>query len=74
MDSDVKIDGDGCNLFEENKTFDKLIVMDDLSNVADKSDDFANFLMVSQKFGYIFFYLPYYLSNKINMADDFISG
>ena len=55
MDSDVKIDGDGCNIFEENKTFDKVIVMDDLSNLADKSDDFANFLMVSQKFGYIFF-------------------
>ena len=43
VDSDVKIDGDSCNIFGENKTFDKLIVRDDLSNLAVKSDDFANF-------------------------------
>ena len=43
VDSDVKIDGDSCNIFGENKTFDKLNVRDDLSNLAVKSDDFANF-------------------------------
>ena len=30
---------------------DKLIVMDDVSGLADKSDDFANFLIVSRKYG-----------------------
>ena len=31
--------------------FDKLIVMDGVSGLADKSDEFANFLTVSRKFG-----------------------
>ena len=30
--------------------FDKLIVMDDVSGLADKSDEFANFLTVSRKY------------------------
>ena len=30
---------------------DKLIVMDDVSGLADKSDEFANFLTVSRKYG-----------------------
>ena len=34
------------------KKFDKIIVMEDVSGLADKSDDFANFLTVSEKFGY----------------------
>ena len=37
----------------ENNIFDKLIVMDDVSGLADKSDDFANFLTVSRKFNFI---------------------
>ena len=56
-DSDSKIDGDGCNIFEENKKFDKLIVMDDVSGLADKSNDFADFLTVSRKFGFICLYI-----------------
>ena len=35
----------------EEMIFDKLIVMDDVSGLADKSDDFANFLTVSRKYG-----------------------
>ena len=35
-DSDTKRDSDGCNIFEENKKFDKLIVMDSISGLADK--------------------------------------
>ena len=31
--------------------FDKLIVMDDVSGLADKSDEFANFLTVSRTYG-----------------------
>ena len=30
---------------------DKLIVMDDVCGLADKSDEFANFLTVSRKYG-----------------------
>ena len=51
-DEDKKTN-DNCNIFGENKKFDKLIVMDDVSGLADKSNDFANFLTVSRKFGYI---------------------
>ena len=32
--------------------FDKLILMDDVSGLADKSDDFGNFLTVFRKFGF----------------------
>ena len=34
---------DNCYIFGENKKFDKLIVMDYVSGLADKSIDFANF-------------------------------
>ena len=40
------------NSFGENKKLDRLIVMDDVSGVADVSKNFANFLTVSRKFGY----------------------
>ena len=48
---------DDCNIFGENKKFDKLIVMDDVSGLADKSNDFSNFFKVSQKFDYICLYI-----------------
>ena len=34
----------------ENNIYDKLIVMDDVSGLADKSNNFANVLTVSRKF------------------------
>ena len=40
------------NSFGENKKLDQLIIMDDVSGVADISKNFANFLTVSRKFGY----------------------
>ena len=40
------------NSFQENKKLDRLIIMDDVSGVADVSKKFANFLTVSRKFGY----------------------
>ena len=46
VDSDSKIDDDSCKIFKENKKFDKLIVMGDVSSPADKSNDFANSLTV----------------------------
>ena len=40
------------NSFGENKKLDRLIIMDDVSGVADTSKKIANFLTVSRKFGY----------------------
>ena len=40
------------NSFGENKKLDRLIIMDDVSGVADVFKKFANFLAVSRKFGY----------------------
>ena len=38
--------------FGENRKMDRLIIMDDVSGVADISKNFSNFLTVSRKFGY----------------------
>ena len=46
-----------CYYFEENEKSDKLSVMNDVSSLADKSNDFSNFLTVSRKFGYICLYI-----------------
>ena len=40
------------NSFGENRKLDRLIIMDDVSGVADVSKKFANFLTVSRNFGY----------------------
>ena len=40
------------NSFGENRKLDRLIIMDDVSGVADVSKKIANFLTVSRKFGY----------------------
>ena len=40
------------NAMGENLTIDKLIVMDNVSGLADKSTDFSNFLTVSRKYGF----------------------
>ena len=39
------------NDLRENIKLDRLIVMDDVSALADQSEAFANFLIVSRKFG-----------------------
>ena len=38
--------------FGKNKKLDRLIIMNDVSGIADVSKKFANFLTVSRKFGY----------------------
>ena len=43
---------DNDSVMGENNIFDKLIVMDDVSGLADKSDNFANFLTISRKFSF----------------------
>ena len=42
-----------CNEYSlgENIVFDRLVVLDDVSGLADRSETFANFLTVSRKFG-----------------------
>ena len=39
------------NCLGENTILDRVIVMDDISGLADKSEEFANFLTVSRKYG-----------------------
>ena len=51
---------DSCNeniVIGEDHIFNKLIVMDDVSGLADKSDNFANFLTVSRKFNFTCVYV-----------------
>ena len=49
----------GCNNLGENIELDRLIVLDDVSRLADRSDTFANFLTVSRKFGLTCVYVFY---------------
>ena len=39
------------NYLEENTISDRVIVMDDISGLPDKSEEFANFLTISRKYG-----------------------
>ena len=48
---DIPDENDVNSLFGENKNMNCLIVMDNVSGVADISRKFANFLTVSRKFG-----------------------
>ena len=45
------------NCMGENIKLDKLVVMDDIWGFADRSEDFANFLTVSRKFGFSCIYI-----------------
>ena len=58
-------DNDDVNsLLGENKMMDRLIVMDDVSGVADISRKFATFLTVSRKFGYHCVYVFYVIATS----------
>ena len=48
---------DNDSVMGENNILDKLIFMGDVSGLADKSDDFAIFLIVSRKFSFTCVYL-----------------
>lgn len=45
------------NQLGEKMVLDKLIAMDDVSGLADKSDEFANFFTVSRKYGITCLYI-----------------
>ena len=50
----TKNDENNCNIYGENRKFEKLIVMDDAPGLADRSNEFNSFMTVSRKFGYTF--------------------
>ena len=55
------------NILSENIKFDRLIVVDDVSDLADKSEAFANFLTLSRKFGLTCVYIFHTIySNRQN--------
>ena len=45
------------NIFGEKTEFGRLIVMDEVCDLADRSNEFGNFLTISRKFGYICVYI-----------------
>ena len=57
IDNDQETNNNDCIIFGENKKFDKLLLTEDVSALADKLNDFSNFLTVSRKFGYICQYI-----------------
>ena len=66
----LETEGDNVNLsnsFGEIRKMDRLIVLDDVSGVADLSKKFANFLTVSRKYGYNVVYVFHVIipSNQI---------
>ena len=54
------------NLMGENTLLDRLVVMDDVSGLADNPQNFDNFLTVSRKFGFTCVYIFHTLYPKRN--------
>ena len=48
----TKNDSDEDSVYGENKVMDCLIVMDNISGIADSCKEFANFITVSRKYRY----------------------
>ena len=61
------------NSFGENKKVDRLIIMDDVSGVADISKKFAKFLIVSRKFGYNCVYVVHVINPSCQIWQKIIS-
>ena len=63
------------NNLGENMMLDKVIVMDDVSGLADKSDEFANFLTVSSKiWTNLCLHFSYGIPGKSKLANDIVSN
>ena len=58
----------------EKDVFDRLIVMDDVSSLADKSDEFCSFLTVSRKYRYSCIYFFHSPSAIKKLANDSFSN
>ena len=61
------------SLFDQNKKADRLIVMDDVSGVAEISKKLANFLTVSRKFGYHCVYVFHVIAPATQIRQKIIS-
>ena len=51
------VNNNACTEIHEGDVLDRLIVMDDVSGLADKSTEFSSFLMVSKKYDYTCVYI-----------------
>ena len=60
--------------FGENRKLDRLIIMDDVSGIADVSKKFANFLTVSREFGNNCVCLSCYCCCKPNFTKNYFSN
>ena len=60
-------------LFGENKKLDRLIIMDDVSGIADTSKYFSNFLTVSRKYGYNCVYVFHVINSSSQIWQKIIS-
>ena len=69
-DFNMELDCKDNILMGENNVFNKLVVMDYISGLAEKSDNFANFLTVSRKFNFTCLCFSYDLLYQKQMADD----
>ena len=70
---DIPDENDVNSLFGENKKMDRLIVMDNVSGVADISKKFANFLTVARKFGYHCVYVFHIIAPATQILQKIIS-
>ena len=61
------------SLFGENKKLDRLIIMDDVSGIADTSKYFSNFLTVSRKYGYTCVYVFHVINSSSQIWQKIIS-
>ena len=60
-------------LFGENKKLDRLIIMDDVSGIADTSKYFSNFLTVSRNYGYNCVYVFHVINSSSQIWQKIIS-
>ena len=72
-DTQIEINDNVNNLFGENKKLDRLIIMDDVSGIADTSKYFSNFLTVSRKYGYNCVYVFHVINSSSQIWQKIIS-
>ena len=61
------------NYLGKNTILDRVIVMNDVSGLADKSEEFTDFLTVSRKYGLMCVYIFHSLPDKTTLADDTVT-
>ena len=71
-DVDEQNTNDNCNIFEK-KIFDRLIVIDNVLGLTDKSNDFSIFWLFFKSLAASLCIYLYYLPEKIYLADDSVA-